>query len=428
MALLVFALLFALIPACTTPYQWTSYPEAAELDSLTADQWRADIEYLRIELPRRNPHFEQDESLAIAFDQTAAEIADGIGSTVSSDEMVVQISRLLATVGEGHTSINASPLTYLPMLVRWLADGLYVAGANREYEEMLGCRVAGIKRPDGVTIDLDRLEQILNPVISVDHPAGFRASHNSVMTNPRLMRGLGLADDSGLVYLIEQPDAPGTAEVLVTEHTPEELDIVRVYDDADTVPLSRTSQDPYWFVRTGTEFDVIYFRYDECTFDAFGLLRELRSELASDPPDRLIIDLRYNSGGNSIPGTWFARRLGRIESLANDGSIFVLIGPNTFSSGMMFAVDLMDRTAAIFAGSPLAESPNSWGEVKRFPLPNSQLMIGHSTKYFAYADGKDLRLDEDGVLVPDPGFEIVPDIEEYSAGRDVVLEVALTYR
>ena len=93
----------------------------------------------------------------------------------------------------------------------------------------------------------------------------------------------------------------------------------------------------------------------------------------------------------------------------------------------MLAVDLMHRTNAVFAEQPLAESPSSWGEVKRFPLPNSGLMVGHSTIFFRYSRGKDLRLDEDGNLLPDPGFHIMPTFADYENGTDPVLEAALEY-
>jgi hypothetical protein len=143
--------------------------------------------------------------------------------------------------------------------------------------------------------------------------------------------------------------------------------------------------------------------------------------------DRVVVDLRANSGGLSIPGTWFASQLGGIPKVNRDGGLFVLIGPRTFSSGMMMAVDLMDKTDAVFAGEPLAENVDAWGEVKRFPLPNSGLMIGHSTRFIRYGRWKDLRLDEDGNIVPDEGFEIRPTFADYENGRDPVLAAVLAY-
>jgi hypothetical protein len=54
-------------------------------------------------------------------------------------------------------------------------------------------------------------------------------------------------------------------------------------------------------------------------------------------------------------------------------------------------------------------------------------MVGHSTVYFRYGRGKDLRLDEDGNLVPDPDFRIMPTFADYESGIDPVLEAALDY-
>lgn len=427
-AALCFVGLVMMVGGCANPLGWADYPAAELLDALTPDEWSADIALLREELPRRNPHFRADPEMAARFDAEAQRLIDALAevSVVDADWMVASIARLVALVGEGHTSINASPTSYFPLLVRWLADGLFVAGVQAEHADILGAEVVGLRRPDGESVSLADLDPILNSVISVDHENGYRPLQSQVLINPVLMRGLGLADASGVVYLLRV--GGGVVERRIEETLPADLNIVRIYDDSIEVPISRSRpEEANWFARTGEVDRVLYLRYDDCTLDAFGLFREVMKEVKDETVQRLIVDLRGNRGGNSIPGTWFSIRLAGVRRLQTDGGIFVLIGPNTFSSGMMLAVDLMDRTDAIFAGEPLAESPDSWGEVKRFALPNSGLVIGHSTKLFRYSRGKDLRLDEDGNLIPDEGFHIVATLAEYAAGRDVVLERVLAY-
>jgi len=44
------------------------------------------------------------------------------------------------------------------------------------------------------------IESLLNDVISADHPNGCRPSHGQVLSDPYLMRGLGLAGPAGLIY------------------------------------------------------------------------------------------------------------------------------------------------------------------------------------------------------------------------------------
>jgi hypothetical protein len=52
-------------------------------------------------------------------------------------------------------------------------------------------------------------------------------------------------------------------------------------------------------------------------------------------------------------------------------------------------------------------------------------MIGTSTKLFRYGRGKDLRTDQDGVIVPD--ILIRRTFDQYLAGVDAVLDAAISF-
>lgn len=411
------------VSGCRTTYEWTSYPDPKQLESLTAAEWREDVAYLREELPRRNPHLRQDEALGDRFEAEARQLETAIGPDTTCDEVIAGVARLLAVPGEGHTAINASPRLLYPVFSRWFADGLYVVSADRRYAEAVGTRVVGARQPDGTLIATAELEAVLNAVISVDHPNGYRLSHGQTLTNPRLMRGLGLADRDGLRLVLE---SDGTEfDLTIDEVARAEIDLLRLSDGRDRQPLAATRPYGNWWVRTGASGEIVYVSYDRCEMEGFRFFRQVLREVRDERTMQLIVDLRENSGGLSVPGTWFARRLRRLDVAASPETVAVLIGPRTFSSGMMLAVDLMHYTDARFAGEPLAESARSWGEVKRFPLPNSGLLIGHSTRLVDWSRGKDLRVDGDGNIVPDPGYHIVPSFADYTGGVDPVVEAVL---
>lgn len=260
-------------------------------------------------------------------------------------------------------------------------------------------------------------------VIAVDHANGYRSAHAEVLSDPALMRGLGLADADGLTYRLERDGV--TSEVTIAEMAGSAVRVVRAADDAPITSLSGRYAGPNWYTRTGADGATVYLKYSDCVAEAKDLFAKLIAELEHSPAERLIIDIRSNSGGTSVPGRRLSRELAGIPSLQTSGSIFVLISPRTFSSGMMLAVDPMERTPALFAGQAFAQRPDSWGEVERFPLPNSGLMIGHSTRFFTYSEGKELRLDADGMIAPDPGLAIERTFEEYARGIDQVLEAVL---
>jgi hypothetical protein len=76
-------------------------------------------------------------------------------------------------------------------------------------------------------------------------------------------------------------------------------------------------------------------------------------------------------------------------------------------------------TNPILMGEPTGGKPNSYGEIKSFPLPNSGLNVWYSTKFFQMAPGDPPSLSPD-ILIELTGMD-------YFAGRDPVLEAVLAY-
>jgi hypothetical protein len=130
---------------------------------------------------------------------------------------------------------------------------------------------------------------------------------------------------------------------------------------------------------------------------------------------RLVIDLRNNSGGDFkkvrrflIPG------LRRRVATNSPGSIYVLIGPVTFSAAMTNTTDMRRELGAILVGEPTGSRPNQYQETGGFKLPNSRLRVTVSTRYYQFQEE-----DTPGVL---PDYHIAPTWHDWLSGHDPVLE------
>ena len=92
------------------------------------------------------------------------------------------------------------------------------------------------------------------------------------------------------------------------------------------------------------------------------------------------------------------------------------VDAGTNSSAMMNAIHLEQQTEVLTVGEPTGGKPNSFGEIRTFSLPNSDLTVRYSTKYFRI-------LPE---LASAPSFE--PEVEvrltsrEFFAGADPVMD------
>jgi len=175
----------------------------------------------------------------------------------------------------------------------------------------------------------------------------------------------------------------------------------------------------------------------------------------------IIIDLRGNTGGNSMVVVEFLRyidvrtySLGKkmlvrlsddaqkqrgylgnsglfsvslekmknriFEQLKFNGSIYVLIDNATYSAGSDFATTLSDNELATTIGRPTGGRPTSYGDLLNFQLNHSKISYSISHKQFIRAS-KEKRYDD--ALYPD--YEVIYTIEDILEGRDLDMGKAL---
>jgi hypothetical protein len=166
----------------------------------------------------------------------------------------------------------------------------------------------------------------------------------------------------------------------------------------------------------------LYVWYDSCTNmtdkSVAQFANETLLEIDRDKPQRVIIDLRRNGGGNSALIRPLVAGLSERWDRAGAPSLFALIGANTFSSGLWAAEDLK-RIGATLVGTPTGGRPNSFGEIRSVQLPHSGFTLFYSTKMWT----RDPESDPDSL---EPHVLAEPTFADLIAGRDVVIDAVRT--
>ena len=110
--------------------------------------------------------------------------------------------------------------------------------------------------------------------------------------------------------------------------------------------------------------------------------------------DKLIFDLRFNSGGHPAQGKSFIENLHKAK-IKGKGKFYLLVGRKTSSEALINAIDYMNYDGVVVVGEESGGRPNHFGDVKRFVLPESGLIVSLATTYFQL-------LEEDpGAISPD---------------------------
>jgi len=203
---------------------------------------------------------------------------------------------------------------------------------------------------------------------------------------------------------------------------------------ADRLPLYlRHPERAYWFTLL-QESGLLYLQFNRSESDAAGQsFASFGDSLIAfgrrTPVRGVVVDLRFNSGGDLVVARDFFEKLAHEAWADRPGRLFVIVGRCTFSAGLYHAAQMKQLSRAIFAGEPVGDRLDYWAEGGQIVLPNSGVAIWYSNGFHRYSQ----------VEHPEnqPYFEqlsvpaLAPDVTErlssadYFAGRDPALEAIL---
>ena len=141
--------------------------------------------------------------------------------------------------------------------------------------------------------------------------------------------------------------------------------------------LFNPREDFYWYdwdSKTGTlyfQFNAVNNQEGKPTIEDFTA--DLRKILKRKPVKKFIIDLRNNAGGDDSNLPPLLEVIRNSKKINQYGKLFVITGPHTFSSGLLFAWQLRMQTEALFVGEPAAQGPVFNANAEYVFLPNSKI-------------------------------------------------------
>ncbi|HYM01098.1 MAG TPA: hypothetical protein VEZ90_19220 [Blastocatellia bacterium] len=393
--------------------QSPSSPPASDRE----ERWRQDLKFFAAEFPTRHIDFAKLYPQA-KFDGEIEALQTDIAK-LPDTEIVLRLMRLVASANVGHTMVylpgGRSGFRSIPFSFKWYSDGLAVVGAAPDYASALGARVLRIG-----SLTPEQVLTAIAPYISHENDAWLREQSSSFIRSLPILKRIGAVRDDGRVELtLAKPG--GEPFTLVAGPGGGPAGQTSLFGAVSSpAPLYRKHLDSYYWYEYLADSRALYIQYNRCSPDPKLPFKDFASGLFafadSHPVERVIVDLRFNSGGNSLIVWPFITGLKERKRLASH--VYVLIGPTTFSSAQDNAIELRDTFHAMLVGEATGERPNGYGEVRAFKLPNSGLTVQYCTRYFLLVKESDPSALEPDVRTPTALVDVL-------AGRDPVLEAAL---
>jgi tetratricopeptide (TPR) repeat protein len=403
--------------------------------SMSRDEgWRFDLRLMAREIARRGyapfrqiSHEEFDRRVAV-LDAKVPKLTDM--------QIVIEMMKLTAAVGDGHTMIYAfferpELLDNIPIEFAFFEEGLFIVAADLRFSDLLGTRV--IRFGDRSVAEVS---QALDPLISRDNPAAPQVMGPMRMRNVPLLAGLGLIPDPRHVSLTVQDE--GGKLRTVTLPADSNVPSRKLWDgypqnwrrlvDTLPAPLPLYLKNPYkdyWFEYL-PDRKTVYLQWNHIHSDPVEPIDKFFERVAQfvqeHPVDKLTLDMRWNNGGDTGLVPPVLESLIRDVKIDQPGKLFVIVGHRTFSAAQNAVTMIARFTPAIFVGDTTGSSPNFIGEDVALQLPYSKLMVSISDLYWQSSWPTDYR-----AWIP-PLIYSPPSFAEYRQNQDRALEGILNYR
>jgi hypothetical protein len=275
------------------------------------------------------------------------------------------------------------------------------------------------------------------------------------LTNQEMLHGLDIAPDADRsTWSVITPDGTSLSQTLTAYETPQKAPDVFVDRWLSSEPLTGMEQgwqtyQPASLPPPLQDYDnnfrssvladgcTRYVQYkvnDDENGQSIGEFTALlQSQMQVQPPCALIMDMRYDDGGNYVKTAGFMRHL--VDYTAPDAPVYLLTGAITYSAGLVSSafIKYTGGTRVRILGEPAGDRLHFLSEGGRGCLPNYPLCVAYATGKHDYQHPcGDLRVcfwinyffpTRIDSLEPDERIEL--SFEDWRRGHDPVYERAV---
>lgn len=412
---------------------------------LTSAQWRQDLQVALDSLPAHDRSF--NPATRAAFRARVGQLRDS-AALKTEPQLLVGLAQAVAGAGNAHTRLyllrNRTELRRYPVRVWWFKEGLFVVRTTAEYADLLGAKViswAG-QSPQAV-------RRAVAPLYA-GNPSWHTYMSTYTLTSPEILMGLGLVDPSGALLLTcrtrqgrnvtRRLDPLPLAKA--TQPTEAWWDLAPTHPgrgaawqsvlatDTAKLPFYLRGPQQFYWARYLPNPHLLYMQYNRAgnmptgeSFAAFG--QRVLYVLAAQQPRKVVVDVRFNTGGNLDVARRF---MGQLDSAARRqrARVYVITGPATFSAGLFHAAQLSELGATI-VGEPAGDELDFWAEGGNLVLPNSKLTLHYADRFHSYSpaprpDAAPYLYLDLAVATVQPRYRVALRWRHYLAGRDAALE------
>jgi len=356
------------------------------------------------------------------FDKEIANLKQSLekDSLLSQSAFNLSIIKTVASFKDPHTSVfNTSELLGLrfPYYLKWSNGDFYLLSGQVD-KKWLGAKVTRFENTLPETV-FEKISTYAN----APNEAGTAFFISSFMHSPEVLFQEGIIKDQNQIEL--EVNLDGKTSKLSFKSLPRAqfstlTDYYRMSDKIGDYEMPLYNKNPeqnYWYAYLEDE-NLLYLRYSLCVsqgdIQAFWL--EVFEEINNLKPEKFVIDVRGNPGGDTQNHNYFLSRI-KNDTLVNQfGMLFTLMDRGTGSAAVSFVSEMERFTNTITVGEKTIDKPNTTSDPTFFTLPHSGITILLPNLYSLHSYIHDQR---DAVI---PDIPIVQNLQGKAYLHDEVMD------
>lgn len=354
----------------------------------TCKQWQEDIDFYKTKLEKR--HINLYHTISKEEFQAKIDSLKKMACEIDSQEIIVRLSEITASIQDGHTWLNFGyqdhlKFTKLPLKLEYFDDGLFVIGATSEQKKLIGKQIIAFN-----SIPIKRIIQQVRKIGYRENEFTEKLSIPRFIVYPAVLKRFGFIKDTSKINITLKSQNESTEKINLIPKLNKEIKLIDFKSLQINLPLVyQRNNEIYWLKYLPNE-KLLYLQFNSHREDKNHNFKQLTKELIvkidTNKPKKFVIDLRRNGGGNSALTFPLISALTHFERKVPDGQIFVIISRVTYSASVVFSSEVKKFTNTIFLGEPTGNAPNLYTENGyRLTLPNSKVELAYSTLFYQSA-------------------------------------------
>ena len=361
-------------------------------DPPESTDWNINIDYFAETLEKHHKNLFFNLSKEDFYDQVESLKLNT--KNLTDPEVVIELSKILTNVGDAHTTVDLGNecFTRLPFNFLYLDYGLFCYRAPGNCTNLLGEVISGIDQTG-----FEDIYSGFSEIIPHENDPKVKIGIQNYLACSEILEYLNIAEN-GHQFTLNTKNG-----VSVPVNEPELSSVSVSFFAGKNLPLYMQDINTEYWMKALTNKKLMYVQYNSCSqMDGYSFSRfksDIMDAVKENDLEKMVIDLRWNGGGNSLIFYPLLNAIRGNSTINQTGNLYVIIGKYTFSSALLNAFDLKQKTKAILIGEPTGGKPNHYGEIKSFNLNKLDLKVYYSTNFFKNVDSDPPSLDPD-VFIP----------------------------